>query len=133
MSLLPEETHAIYVRLTNCKNRALREISESDYVFCGSRVWSVYSANVLADFYSNLLSNYNTIPFAYDNIIDLFKGVVDSPSLHSFVIKHDLFRVYDPNEFPFNVQKTINLEHAFNSYSKDRKVRNQVYSNFLNV
>lgn len=128
-----KDAYSTFVRLTNCKSRALTEISESDYVFCGSRVWSVYSANVLSDFYTNVLSNQNLIPFAYDNILDFFTGNVVSLSLDSFCQNNDCYHIYDPNLFPHNVQSTFNLERAFHSYSKDRKVRNSIYSNFLNV
>lgn len=56
--------------------------------------------------------------------------VVSNETLDPLLL--DLPKTYDyetdPNSFPYYVTKTQILEDSYYSYSKDRKIRNGVYS-----
>ena len=126
--------HKYRVMLQNKRDWCVSQgISLYDYALCYSRVYSVYSSNLLSKSFENVLFNHQNF-YVYDNINEYFNCELSSPSLDGVLssLRPDDV-ILNPNEFPANVTKHLNLSMAFNSYSKDRKVRNYIYSQNHNV
>lgn len=104
-------------------------ISRETYAKAYSRVWSVYSSNVLRDFYDSF-DNPLQFLFAYDNINNLYSsGGTASPALYDIAL-HASSEWFcdDPNDFPPNRASTARLEEIYRRTSKDKKIRNHIYS-----
>lgn len=130
-----EDLHTNKVRLLNAKLRFLSfGLSEFDFADAYSGIWSLRYSLVLRDFYEDKsnIANYFT---AYDNIIDYYRGSVISPTLDDlmFFLPPDFHYEVDYNKFPDIVYHTAVMHSAFDSYSKDRKIRNRFYSTHTNL
>lgn len=135
LELDEQELHAIQVRIAN-KQKLFTSYGYSvyDFALVGSRIWTIYSANVLQDFYNSLdlpQTNFQ----AYDNIRDLFEGSVSNESLENmmFALPPNYRFEDDPNMFIDNLSKTGTLEYWYYQYTKDKKVRNGIYSKIIHI
>lgn len=103
-------------------------LSPFDYPFVYSQIWSVRASNMMEDFYKTIVQppdNY----YAYDNIADYLITGYGSESFDqlNFCKPYAGF-ILDPNDFPLNRSKHYALLQSYESYSKDRKIRNRIYS-----
>lgn len=89
-------------------------------------VWSLRSSCLLGDFYAKLSRPHESF-YAYDNIEDYYKNEVNAPTLD--VIPFPVSCETDPNLFPENVKRDLNARYWYFLYSKDKKIRNTIYSN----
>lgn len=127
------EINKVITSLTNAQRRFFNlGYTAYDFGIYFTAAWRLYASNILIDNYNNI-TDYQSNIYAYDNIKDYYDGMVLSESLDSIRSYLDFTVPLDPNTFPKNRFMTQNLESAFYSYSKDRKVRNYVYKQFQNV
>ena len=129
-----EQQRRVVVSLNNAFLRfhQLTNLGRYDYSRYFTDVWNLYQSSLLGDLYSNI-NDVQSNFYAYDNIKMYYDGMVKSASLDSILSYHEMSMPSDPNLFPNEVRVSNNLSSAFSSYSKDRKVRNLVYSNYQNV
>lgn len=130
-----DDLHKNGVRLINKIVYASENgISPFEYASIYSQIWSVRSSNILMDAYKSI-ETINDNFYAYDNIKDYYTQLVLSPTLD--VAMHHLPEGFsyidDGNYFPDNIARTSRLESAYHSYSKDKKVRNEIYSKSHNM
>lgn len=133
-----EDLYRNFVRLSNKQFEFCRDgRSVYDFARVYSRIWSLYSSNIITDFYSGINALGFTSNFtAYDNIKDFYDGSVRSDTLDDVFVQcpGDMICYVDYNQFPENVSKTNNLMRWYDSYSKDKKVRNlALASNHFNI
>lgn len=126
MKLNPEDLHQIEVQLSNAVKRAENNgISRYDYAFAFPRIWSLRSSESLRQFYDNIKVPSDNLE-AYDNLSML--GVSVSNYTLEDLASSCGVRTLNPNEFYSIQAKTLSLMNAYHSYSKDRKIRNYIYS-----
>lgn len=111
-----------------------RGIDKADYVDTAVGIWTLRSSQVLHYMYEDIddLSCYMQM---YDNIEDFYSGDVGSDSLDDvmFNLSNDYAYEVNPNQFIRNRQRHAIMEAAYHSYSKDKKVRNFVFSRTTNM
>lgn len=111
-----------------------RGIDKADYVDTAVGIWTLRASQVLRYMYEEIddVSNYMQL---YDNIKDFYSGDVGSDSLDDimFNLSNDYAYEVNPNHFIRNKQRHAIMEAAYHSYSKDKKVRNFVYSRTTNM
>lgn len=109
--------------------------SHGDYADFYSQVWLIRNSNLLGDLYESIVQPSLNF-YAYDNINQYYYYGLGSESFDQleFVRPYAGFLI-DPNCFPDNLQKHYSLVDHYNSYSKDRKIRNKIYSklSYFNV
>lgn len=128
-SLEPEDTRKIVTFLLHKRAYAADQgLSPGDFAWIGSQIHIIYSSNVLRDFYE--LQVEPNILEAYDNIkdVDKFSQPYLADYLDELSDHYSNMPLYGLNEFPSIIAKTNKLTDLYNSYSKDRKVRNHIYS-----
>lgn len=130
LSYSSEDLKVNQARLRLAVKRAVDSgLNPIDYSFAYSRIWSLRSSQVLRRSYEEI-KNVTHYFQLYDNIADYFRGAVLSPTLDDcmFVCPPDFHFETDYNKFDLIVEKSRVLSDAYDSYSKDRKVRNHIYS-----
>lgn len=129
------QLHQIKVNILNKQKRFIAYgYNAFDFALVGSRVWSVYASNLMSDFYNSLVLPVNNFQ-AYDNIKDLFESSVSNESLENLMLQvpPDYHFETDPNLFKDNFLKSSNLSRWYYEYTKDKKIRNGIYSNHFNI
>ena len=124
----PEDCHRIEVTIRNKRAMAHRHGFDTlTFAHVYSRIWTIYASNVLRDSFEPIVSPKDYI-YHYDNLADYLNYQVRSVSLdEAFELYSDRISTLpsDPNFYPSNVQKTLNLSKWFYQYRKDRRVRNR--------
>lgn len=124
-----DQYHAITVAIHN-KHTLFRSIglTPHDYALYHYKAWKLYYSELYKRSFDDVHSLLDYFQL-YDNIGDYFAGNVVSDSMDEVLEKVPLanFEV-NYNLFEKNVAKTRSLEDAYHRYSKDRKLRNSIYS-----
>lgn len=124
-----DDCHSIEVMLENKLRFGVQNnIMPSEYADIYANIWSLRASQVYKDSFNDIqyLDDYL---YLYDNMIDYFKGHVDGD--FEFLYKYrnlDQLIIADCNYYPKNIQKHNNLVDIYNRTSKDRKIRNYIYS-----
>lgn len=128
-----EDLHDNVRLLTNkikyCESLGL---SRYDYALVYSQIWSIRASNIMSDFYNSIVTPSQNF-YAYDNILDYYSTGLGYETFDNL----DYCRPYagfisDPNEFPDNLTSHYIHVQWYNTYSKDRKIRNKIYSQLPN-
>lgn len=130
LSYSSEDIKVNQARLRLAVQRAVDSgIDPVEYSFAYSRIWTLRSSQVLRRSYEEI-KNVTHYFQLYDNIADYFRGDVLAPTLDDcmFVCPSDFHFETDYNKFDMVVEKSRVLSSAYDIYSKDRKVRNHIYS-----
>ncbi len=105
-----------------------------DWCIAYSDIWSCRSLALLKN---TLISKMpiTDIFELYDNIIDYYRGDVSNERLDTLMSLLPSSYTYpiDYNLFSRNQLITSKMEEMYNKYSKDKKIRNIVYSNIIDV
>lgn len=136
LRLSTEDCHRIRVMLRNRRLKAAKAgLYPSEYGLLASRVWSLYSAQSLGDWYSSNFQSIYKQFYNYDNITDYYDGVVSSPSLDSIVhlLPSNFKVITDLNEFPDIVLSSDRLMRIYLEKDKYKKDLNTIYYKQYNV
>lgn len=128
-----KQCHSIKVAITH-KHQLFKDfLSPYDYSVVASSIWTIYASNVMRDFYNNVES-FNFVE-SYDNLRSL--SYVKQPYLFEYLdtLYHHFgsIELYDYNEIPSIISKSERLHCFYDDYSKDKKIRNHIYSQIFNV
>lgn len=133
--LTSKDIRAIRVMLTN-KRELMRRLGVrlSVYARFYSEVWTIYKSNLLIDMHKNIAAPQEYM-YTFDNVVDFFRGDIDNDILEwSMNQCPPTFNfIDDPNRFPANLEQHSHLVGAYDSYSKDKRIRNYIYSQTINV
>lgn len=132
LGLDEEQCRRIAVLISH-KQQLFPELTPYDYAIYASSVWTIYSSNVLKDFYENV--NLYSFLESYDNLSEI--TYENQPFIFEYMLDNERFfenvEFYELNDFPSIIHKTQVLEELYYKYSKDKKVRNHIYSHFINI
>lgn len=120
--------------IRRCLSRCLAAgFNALDFADIYSGIWALHSAQAKGEFYSQIVQPLDNF-YAYDNIKDYYTGDVLSPSLDDAMQVTPAFTpITDINAFPPIVAATNNLYTWYHKYSKDKKIRNRIYSTSMHV
>lgn len=121
-----DDLHKIQVRLYHSYEKYHVQTGRNmeDYFYDFRDTWRVYDKTIKKLWYEEGESPR----YMYDNINQLYGGIVDSPYELERILKDDSIPIDDPNQFPKNVERTRLYEQTFAFRSKERKINNFVAS-----
>lgn len=129
LDYIKDDLHKYQVMISNKMLACVKlGFNKYDYAFCWSQIWQVRSSNILRDFYSSI-HHVKQYFQAYDNINSFYHGDVQSPSLMNYSRWIPDSPCRDPNYFDANLLQHYNLLTLYDSYTKDRKIRNIALAN----
>lgn len=122
LELTSNECKQIFIKLCNLK----KLYPDDDYPELYSQVWTLRFCNMMEDFHRNMVDELES----YDNIQEFYSGEINSEFVRLDERSH--YEV-DINKFKDIVERTLVLTDSYYKHSKDRKVKNLVYSQSLNT
>lgn len=129
LDYIKDDLHKFQVMIFNKMSSVVKAgYNKYDYAICWSQIWQVRSSNILRDFYYGVKHPKQYFQ-AYDNINSFYRGEVDSPTLMNYSRWIPPSPCVDPNYFDVNLLQHYNLISLYDSYTKDRKIRNMAMSN----
>ena len=129
LDYIKDDLHKYQVMISNKMSSAVNAgFNKYDYAICWSQIWQVRSSNILRDFYSSI-HHVKQYFQAYDNINSFYVGEIESPTLMSYTRWIPDSPCRDPNYFDANLLQHYNLVSLYDSYTKDRKIRNIALAN----